>query len=180
MGEFSLILLGRLGWFQSLILVQSYRCLPCEGFYNFVIYQIYPQAHPNDKWSNLDERIWKTNKFCCSSNIIPWIKWNINIHTIPLFFRKLKKSNISYIPETIFSHLYRLRSLSLAFNIIESLPVRVFYGPNLMEWLFINSNRLTRLPNIGHLTKLTWLNMSDNLLTLENEKFDRMDSLIEL
>lgn len=92
----------------------------------------------------------------------------------------MKKSNISYIPETIFNHLHRLRSLSLAFNIIQHLPSRVFYGTNLIEWLFINSNRLTKLPNIGELTRLEWLNISDNLLTLENEQFPHMESLIEV
>ena len=99
---------------------------------------------------------------------------------VPFLFRKLKKSNISNIPENTFSHLFRLRKLSLAFNDIKTLPSNIFNGLNLLEWLFINSNRLTILPEIGELMNLEWLNISDNFLTLDNEQFNRMDSMIEM
>ena len=67
-------------------------------------------------------------------------------------------------------------------NSINSLPEKVFQDLLLLEHLFLDRNRLEKLPlnQLNFLNKLEWLDLSCNLITMENDKFPKLNSILEM
>uniref|UniRef100_A0A1B0GFD1 G-protein coupled receptors family 1 profile domain-containing protein n=1 Tax=Glossina morsitans morsitans TaxID=37546 RepID=A0A1B0GFD1_GLOMM len=96
---------------------------------------------------------------------------------------KLKYNNLTDIPLGMFHRLQALERLDIRHNNIDQLPKGIFRGLQAVQWLFLSSNRLKRMPineMAVELPLLEWLVLSDNLLTLDNDRFPRLNLLLEL
>ncbi|KAL9872967.1 leucine-rich repeat-containing G protein-coupled receptor 3 isoform 4-T4 [Glossina fuscipes fuscipes] len=96
---------------------------------------------------------------------------------------KLKYNNLTDIPLGLFHRLQALERLDIRHNSIAQLPKGIFRGLQAVQWLFLSSNGLKRIPineMAIELPLLEWLVLSDNLLTLDNERFPRLNLLLEL
>lgn len=83
----------------------------------------------------------------------------------------------------MFHRLQALERLDIRHNNIDQLPKGIFRGLQAVQWLFLSSNRLKRMPineMAVELPLLEWLVLSDNLLTLDNDRFPRLNLLLEL
>uniref|UniRef100_A0A1A9X1V3 G-protein coupled receptors family 1 profile domain-containing protein n=1 Tax=Glossina brevipalpis TaxID=37001 RepID=A0A1A9X1V3_9MUSC len=93
------------------------------------------------------------------------------------------KSKLTHIPMPGEEHLETLERLDIRFNNISALPKGIFRGLQAVQWLFLSSNRLKHMPLNEmdvELPLLEWLVLSDNLLTLDKDKFPRLNLLLEL
>uniref|UniRef100_A0A1A9Z6V6 G-protein coupled receptors family 1 profile domain-containing protein n=1 Tax=Glossina pallidipes TaxID=7398 RepID=A0A1A9Z6V6_GLOPL len=96
---------------------------------------------------------------------------------------KLKYNNLTDIPLGLFDRLQALERLDIRHNSIDQLPKGIFRGLQAVQWLFLSSNRLKHMPideMAVELPLLEWLVLSDNLLTLDNDRFPRLNLLLEL
>jgi len=91
---------------------------------------------------------------------------------LELAYRDLKDLNgFEKIPG-----LSKVNYLHLAGNKLSSLPTSLFNLKGLRE-LYISSNRLTTLPDIGKLTQLEALSLDHNEIELLPANFDRLEQL---
>lgn len=62
------------------------------------------------------------------------------------------------------------------------LPLRIFSQLISLEWLFLDVNLIEKfdLIELQYLQKLKWLNISNNHLTLNDERFPKLKSIIEM
>ncbi|XP_055849646.1 relaxin receptor 1 isoform X2 [Episyrphus balteatus] len=99
-----------------------------------------------------------------------------------LNYLSLMHNNISTIPIATFFSQTNLEKLKLSYNKIETLPKGSFRGLISLEWLFLNSNRLREFSfdNLMDMPKLQWLNLTDNWLTLEGDRFPRMEYIYDI
>lgn len=75
----------------------------------------------------------------------------------------LRELGLTFIPESIATHLQHVTVLDLSFNNLTNIPASIGKCTNLQE-LWINNNQLDLLPDLSQLS-LTRLNVSHNKLT---------------
>jgi Leucine-rich repeat (LRR) protein len=81
----------------------------------------------------------------------------------------------------LIGRLKMLRMLDLGHNQLAQLPDEIGDLPNLTDFLYLHDNRLSSLPSsFGNLTRLRYLNASENVFEATPECVCRMSSLLEL
>jgi Leucine-rich repeat (LRR) protein len=129
----------------------------------------YRTAFVNSSASNLN--LWKRQLGC-----IPEYVWE---HT-ELQTLVLAENGLTELSGQIGS-LKRLRMLDLGHNLLTRLPEELSELDGLSDFLYLHDNRLTSLPDsLEQLTKLRYLNISQNEFEVFPQCISNMSGLIEL
>lgn len=96
--------------------------------------------------------------------------------------RRLKYNHISAIPSGVFQNQAHLKILCLDKNEIMVIESETFNGLNSLVWLMLGDNIIQDFPlaELRYLQSLEILDISSNLLTLENDKFPHLLNLSEM
>ena len=84
---------------------------------------------------------------------------------VELKYLYINKNKISRLKDGIFSNLFLLERLSIAFNRLSFLPFNIFEDLHSLVLLDLSGNRLQTIPQIGHMTLLSKIDLFGNPLT---------------
>ena len=100
---------------------------------------------------------------------------------VELRFLYLNNNKINHFADGTFSNLFHLEKLSVAFNGLTFLPFNIFEDLHNLVQLDLSGNRLQTIPQIGHMTLLSTLDLFGNpLVKITKNMFARVESTVSI
>ena len=100
---------------------------------------------------------------------------------VELRYLYINNNKISYLDDQTFSDLFLLQILSVAFNQLTFLPFNIFEDLHNLLYLDLSRNRLQAIPQLGHMTLLIKIDLSDNsLVKITKSMFSAIGSTTSL